>query len=156
MHAWGLAEVVFARCACTATQVPHLLMPPAEDMCVSDAAGKCAGAVITTPVRFPSCTVDVCVAIDGSGSIGNDWGAEVSIVRGLVAAVGGANSRLAVWLFSSSAQQMVAPTTFGAARASDAFTRTMVTTEPPYGGTNAAEAIAQCTVRLQGSCSNWQ
>lgn len=99
-------------------------------------------------MRLPSCLVDVCFAVDGSGSIddAHAWGAEVSIVRSIVASIGGADGSLAVWLFSDREQEMVAPTTFGAAKSADGFTRAMVGTNPPFGSTKAAGALKQCTV----------
>lgn len=124
-----------------------VLVPSAAgDMCLSDASGKCVSAVITPAARFPACAVDICVAMDASSSIGSNWDAEASIVVSLVNAIGGADSRLAVWMFSDQAQQIVAPTTIGEARKSEAFKKAVREASIPNGGTNAGEAIKSCTV----------
>jgi len=146
--AWGMHV---ASCVAVGRWKPpqHLLIPVrAGNMCISDGTGSCTGPVIPCPVRMQQCTVDICFAIDGSGSIeeANAWSAEVSIVRGIVGSIGGANSNLAVWMFSDAAQQIVAPTTVGQAKATESFTRALPNFQPPYGRTQAAGALQACLV----------
>ncbi|KAI7836279.1 hypothetical protein COHA_009867 [Chlorella ohadii] len=124
------------------------------DMCVADAAGKCTSPVITCPLRLQSCVSDVCFLMDGSGSMQGYWDNEVSIVRGIVGAIGGANSALAVWMFSNSASQVVSPTTIGKAKATDAFTRAVLGAQPEYGGTTAAAGVVACTRMLAAGKAN--